>query len=214
MINLGDLFQQPKLASGGLFVPGHPPEHDMVSPDGDARRSAYQIKKNPPLSGTMSLGDQTPVSPEQPDGVGDGCHSHSNGFPQETPPPDATHLEATQRDDEEAELPPKSPEHVEAQPPPAPERLVATGVPQGSQKFVDENGKTMYQNGVYWKLLSMHVHMFFKSIRWDVKISIDSPTLLRLKRYCAPKHGPSPASQAALDMFKDKEKRALVILNK
>ena len=41
----------------------------------------------------------------------------------------------------------------------------ATANPPGAPKrFVDEDGKSMYQNGLYWKLLSMHVHILFKSI--------------------------------------------------
>ena len=164
MINLGELFQQPVLASGGLFAPGQPPDH-VLSPDGDARRSAYQVKRNPPLSATMVLGDDTTVSPEQPDGVGDGTHSHSNGFPNETPPPDAKYVDDTLPDDE-SELPPES-EDAQAPPPPAPERAAGRPLPTppgAPKRFVDEDGKSMYQNGLYWKLLSMHVHILLKRI--------------------------------------------------
>ena len=166
MINLGELFQQPVLASGGLFAPGHPPGHVLVSPKADDRRAAYQVKKNIPHSATMILGDQSPVSPEQPDGVGDGHHSH-NKFPDETPPPDAKFMEDTLPDDTESELPPGSPEHVEAPPPPAPEGSGATAVPKPggeSKRYLDENGKTIYQNGLYWKLLSLHMHIFSNSM--------------------------------------------------
>lgn len=87
----------------------------------------------------------------------------------------------------------------------------ATANPPGSAKAVCGWGWKI--NVSKWALLEVTQHACaYMSQTHNISIiSIEPLRLLRLKRYCAPKQGQSP-SQAVLDMFKDKEKRALAIL--
>ena len=149
---LGELFQEPMAA--GNFAPGLPEVPE--TPENAAARAKYQCRRKD-LGSTMVLGEtETPptqrvFSPEQPDGVGNGTHSHNPietpKRENETPAPKPLNLAPpstcvkTVLDKSPAETPPDS-----------------TSKPDKSPTETLSSAKTkpvsdLYADGTYWKYL-------------------------------------------------------------
>ena len=144
------------MAPGAPFVPGLP-EQTVLSPDGDARRAAYQRTGKGRghhgggegmSSSTLALSPGVP-SASTPDGVGDGMNGDAgNQFPRTTtfegdtgngtPGTDSGSQSVIPND-----VVPTAPEQTR----PAP--------PTQSTKRADHQGDkvNIYESGMYWKLL-------------------------------------------------------------
>lgn len=160
-LNLGDIFAQPKAA--GVFMPGLPSapggSRPAASPDAAALRAAYQQRQPESVPSTYYAPS---VAPE---GVGNGHHSEGNHFPglgspvpptpqreslEETPGP--TELDATTP--EESTTTPALEGHTmpaENHQPPA---AAAAAKPEASQPPAKTKPVSVYDNGMYWKLLA------------------------------------------------------------
>lgn len=214
--NLGEIFQSPAIAPGGLFAPGlpQPPSKELISPDANARRAAFQRK---PEAKDTPGSDAASHHLELPDGAGNGMHSHN---------PIKERLNSSEWGDDgpgddgpgDDDVPPTQPDGepndrdiVSPSPPQNPAPMARTAGINRDGKFVDENGKSMYENGLYWKTLGLHDFSCIVSLRvWEViELNLVGPPAPRMKRYFAPKLG-AAASKEALAMFQDKEKRTIV----
>ena len=154
-VQLGELFQEPMAA--GQFAPGLPEVPE--TPENAEARAKYQCRRKD-LGSTMVLGETgTPptervFSPEQPDGAGNGTHSHN---PIETPKRE-TEVSASSKPVNLA--PYSSPTPVE----PVPDKSTAetpptsTSKPDKSPVETLPSAKTkqapdLYADGTYWKYL-------------------------------------------------------------
>jgi hypothetical protein len=150
------LFQSPVVAPGAPFAPGLP-DQSVLSPDGDARRAAYQRTgkgrghHGEDLSkSTLALSPSVPVTP---DGVGDGMSSdagnhflrsfeHVGTVGTENGPPVPVSIpksDMPQTARSEAPQP-----KCAASPTRSTSRV---GVPEG------EKAVNIYDSGMYWRLL-------------------------------------------------------------
>ncbi len=138
---LGELFQEPRLASGAPFVPGCPKETPQPSPAAEVRRAQYQNRGkglSPSVGGsTLALG-----SPIQPDGLGNGCQSH-NGFSQASLPDNVV---------PESPAPPPSEAPVTGRSPAPKPSDTSGGLPAGTLPGQgDGKSQNIYESGMYWK---------------------------------------------------------------
>ena len=150
--------------AAGEFAPGLP-EEVPETPENAAARAKYQRRRKD-LGSTMVLGEtETPptqrvFSPEQPDGVGNGTHSHN---PIETPkreietvklaPPSSTPVEPVP-DKSPAETPPTSTSKPDKSP---------MGTLPSAKTAKTKPASDIYADGTYWKYLDWcgiaHLHM-------------------------------------------------------
>ena len=141
----GELFQEPQLASGAPFVPGRPQETPEPSPGASLRRANYQNKgKGGSVGGsTFELG-----SPLEPEGLGNGFHSHNGETPASPEVPCA-----------QPSLPPSQVPVTPKSPAPVPSDIgegPAAGTAPGKGGKGKGGGGTpknaaIYESGMYWK---------------------------------------------------------------
>jgi len=152
--SLGDLFAQPKAA--GVFMPGlpTPTQATLGSPPVSALRDSYQNRGKGHGHGTqVSIpSTETLQEPLEHDGVGDGYNSQAgNRF---VDPPTPPMLQPVVTPTGTPNGTPIARPKVGPKAPPAPPALVQpapkNGQPQHSQPA---NPPSIYENGVYWKLL-------------------------------------------------------------
>jgi hypothetical protein len=140
--------------AAGEFAPGLP-EEVPETPENAAARAKYQRRRKD-LGSTMVLGEtETPptqrvFSPEQPDGVGNGTHSHNP-------------IETLKREIETVKLAPPSSTPVEPVPDKSPAETppTSTSKPDKSPMGTLPSAKTaktkpasdIYADGTYWKYL-------------------------------------------------------------
>ena len=152
--SLGDLFAQPKAA--GVFMPGlpTPTQATLGSPPVSALRDSYQNRGKGHGHGTQVSIPSTEnlQEPLEHDGVGDGYNSQAgNRF---VDPPTPPMLQPVVTPTGTPNGTPIARPKVGPKAPPAPPALVQpapkNGQPQHSQPA---NPPSIYENGVYWKLL-------------------------------------------------------------